>query len=367
MESFERNLEILISENENYRIPNEKGKVVTNKKHPVYSVIVNKVPLILKEKLAEKKIENINYIRLKGSTGDGLIGDSYWIALLDERITTSTTNGIYIVLLFDRPLDNIYLTIAFGTENINLTQIKSLASQRRATFLKQIQTDENLAGFSTSDIYLGNGRARKFAESVCIHKKYNLKDLTLDDLANDINILNELYYKYLYEHYLEEIPEDKTKNNGRRIIKSDKYNQLRMEKDKKNKETGNLAEEYIFNLEKEKLIKLGLFELSKEVKWIAKTEDGHGYDIVSFFPDGTKKHIEVKGSTLSQDDFTFYLSAREKLVAEELQESYVLILVENVTSNNIKVFEEIINPIPHIGKLIPTNYKGVINRKTMMN
>lgn len=369
MDSFSRAIQTLILQNENYRLPNLKlGYAVTNKSHPVYQAIVNEIPTILKEKLKEKNLTNYNYIKFKGSTGDGRVGESYWIALLDERVTTSTTNGIYIVLLFDKTVENVYLSIAFGTENIGLTEIKQIANKIRATFAQQIATNKNLNGFSTKTFYLGDKtRAKKFAASACISKKYKTELLSLDELTDDIILLNDIYYKYLYEFYLnedqdfeEDNPDKRNINKQRkRIIKSEKYSQLRLEREKRNRRIGDLAEKYIYDLEKEKLKNLGLHELAKKVDWVSKREDGHGFDIVSFFPNGSEKYIEVKGSSLAQDDFIFFLSDREKRVAEEKGDSYVLALVQNVGSHNINVFDEIINPLKHIDVLKPTNYIGV--------
>jgi len=366
MDTFKRDIETLLLKNDDYRLPNSKGLIVTDKLHPVHEIVVNNIPQSIKEKLYNKKIENIEHIKFKGSTGDGLVGESYWVALLDERVTTSTTNGIYIVLLFDKTLEYVFLAIAFGTENINLTKIREIADERRKIFSIQIENNFNLNGFSTNDIYLGDKtRAKKFAASACIHKKYETRQLNIDELTDDIAVLNDLYYNFLYENYTSEglgsVEEDK-ENVRRRVIKSKKYDQLRTDRDARNKITGDLAEEYIYNLEKEKLNDLGLNNLAENVDWIAKNEDGHGFDIISFFPDGSKKYIEVKGSTLASENFIFYLSSNEKLVAEELGDLYVLALVENVGSDNIKVFDEIINPMKKINDLIPINFRGFVSR-----
>ncbi|MFS0670147.1 DUF3883 domain-containing protein [Peribacillus frigoritolerans] len=128
----------------------------------------------------------------------------------------------------------------------------------------------------------------------------------------------------------------------KRSIDTKKYEELRSERDRRNKEIGNLAEEFVYKREKNRLISLGLSELSNNIDWISKREDGHGYDIKSFFLDGSVKYIEVKGSSLAQNDFTFYLSKTEKEVAEEYGDSYFLALVQNVGSDNVYLMKLVI-------------------------
>lgn len=96
------------------------------------------------------------------------------------------------------------------------------------------------------------------------------------------------------------------------------------------------------------------------VDWVSSREDGHGYDIKSYFPDGTEKFIEVKGTKFKNKNCTFYLSERERLVAEEFGDKYVLVLVENVGDiNKIEVGIELRNPLRKI-QLKPLNYLGSV-------
>lgn len=102
---------------------------------------------------------------------------------------------------------------------------------------------------------------------------------------------------------------------------------------------------------------MGREQLAEAVNWVAETEDGHGFDIKSYFPDGKEKLIEVKGSKLTHQDFPFFLSEQERMVAEEEKESYVITLVESVGTQHMKIVKEIQNPL---GKddlhLKPTQY-----------
>lgn len=64
-----------------------------------------------------KKIEEIlmdsNYY-IKGSIGNGQFASVPWIAIMNKKITKSTTKGIYIVFLFSEDGEKIYLTLNQG-------------------------------------------------------------------------------------------------------------------------------------------------------------------------------------------------------------------------------------------------------------
>ncbi|WP_182007313.1 MrcB family domain-containing protein [Priestia aryabhattai] len=364
---FNDTIQKLVVNFRDYLIPHPNlGYAVTKKNHPVFEAIVKDLPSILERKLKNEKLSNLEHIKIKGSTGDGRVGESFWIAFLDERVTTTTTEGIYIVLLFDKNIDNVYLAIGSGTEKSKLREIRSYTEIRRNHFSTLINDNNLVSNFNTKEIYLGDKeRAKKYAASVCISKQYKVDQLNLNILSKDIAILNDLYYKYLFEVYMaEDLDVTQSSNSNirkKRGINKDKYKRLREERDNRNKYIGDQAEEYIYNLEKERLKNSGLIELANEVEWVALKQDGLGYDIKSFFVDGSEKYIEVKGSSLSLDEFSFYLSSREKETAEYYRGSFVLALVQNVGSENVKIFDEIANPIGKLNEnLVPIAYKGVL-------
>ncbi|GLZ63529.1 MULTISPECIES: MrcB family domain-containing protein [Bacillus] len=348
-----------------------KNYKVDNKQHDFFKLFRNEIPEAFEKVLKEKQFKNQDYISIKASTGTGRISDSFWIAFLDNRLTTkgkrvSTQVGIYIVLLFSESGDNFYLSIATGTENFNLTEIREQAKAGKQFFARQIQSNEKLLGFNTDEFYLGtSARPKKYAASALINKKFNLFTFDEEQLLNDLFILNELFYDYVYEHYLEENKGEteqenliKKKTIRRKVINVEKYRLLRKEKEIANELTGKAAEEFVFHKEKDYLIREGRNELAQKVDWISNREDGHGYDIKSYFPDGSDKFIEVKGTKFKNNDYQFYLSERERVVAEEKGKEYVLTLVENVRNPRlIKIIKEVRDPI-HKMCLKPLNYSG---------
>ena len=79
-----------------------------------------------------------------------------------------------------------------------------------------------------------------------------------------------------------------------------------------NKKLGKAGEEFVLEVEKGRLLKANCFELSKSIEWVSQTiGDGLGYDIRSFFIDGSPKYIEVK--TTTRGKFTpFIISFNDK-------------------------------------------------------
>ena len=68
------------------------------------------------------------------------------------------------------------------------------------------------------------------------------------------------------------------------------------QKNRRNKLIGNQGEDIVFLAEKRALRENGKPDLAKKVEAICKTDDGAGYDILSFELDGTPKRIEVKST-----------------------------------------------------------------------
>lgn len=342
---------------------------VDNKEHNFFQLFRNEIPASIGKALKERRFKNLDHISIKASTGTGRISDSFWIAFLDDRLTTkgnrvSTQVGIYIVILFSEDGQNFYLSIATGTEKFSLSKIREQAKQGREFFAKQIQSNDELLGFNTNEFYLGKSeRPKKYAASALINKRYNLFTFDEAQLLKDLITLNDLFYDYVYEHYLEDNNSqtqldslEKKKMTIRRVINVEKYKQLRREKEIANELTGKAAEDFVFNKEKDVLIKEGRTDLAQKVDWISSREDGHGYDIRSYFPDGTDKFIEVKGTKFKNSNYQFYLSERERVIAKEKGNQYVLVLVENVGNPNLtRIIKEVRDPICSIS-FKPINY-----------
>jgi len=90
-----------------------------------------------------------------------------------------------------------------------------------------------------------------------------------------------------------------------------------LEREQKNSLLGKLGEEFVLQYERWLLINAGKEALADKIEWIAKHDDGAGFDILSKKLDGSDKYIEVKTTKLTKETPIFFTSneyefAREK-------------------------------------------------------
>lgn len=98
---------------------------------------------------------------------------------------------------------------------------------------------------------------------------------------------------------------------------------------------GLLGEKFVFEQEKEKLLKAERSDLADKVQLVSQVDSTCGYDIRSYTPHGEALHIEVKSTTCSQNqDEGFWLTANEKHQAEK-DELWCIYRVWNVDSERI--------------------------------
>ncbi|HMN85036.1 MAG TPA: DUF3883 domain-containing protein [Bauldia sp.] len=97
-----------------------------------------------------------------------------------------------------------------------------------------------------------------------------------------------------------------------------------VERDFRNRRLGKGGEEFVFNLECERLLKADRPDLARKVRWVSVEDgDGAGYDIRSFDAGGAEKLIEVK-TTNGAARTPFFLTRTEYEVSEERKESWQL-------------------------------------------
>ncbi|HFK1433181.1 TPA: DUF3883 domain-containing protein [Bacillus cereus] len=116
------------------------------------------------------------------------------------------------------------------------------------------------------------------------------------------------------------------------------------------------GESYVFLAEQEHLKGIGRMDLAEKVTWVANENCNAGYDIQSFFEDGSYKYIEVKSTTAR--NIHFYLTNNELEVAKLLGDNYFIYRVSNLRS--IPQINKIQNPYNLISQnkleLKPTQY-----------
>jgi hypothetical protein len=83
-------------------------------------------------------------------------------------------------------------------------------------------------------------------------------------------------------------------------------------RDARNRSLGRRGEELVASYERAMLLAAGFSELASKVEIVAETiGDGLGFDVRSFHPDGSEKHIEVKATT-GPAGTPFFMTAAER-------------------------------------------------------
>lgn len=95
-----------------------KSKKGSFKGTKIGKVIKNEIPKELKNKLP------LSDFKVQGSIGNGQFADIPWVAIMDNKITKSTREGIYIVFLFSSDGKRIYLTLNQGVTYFNEKKYK---------------------------------------------------------------------------------------------------------------------------------------------------------------------------------------------------------------------------------------------------
>ena len=152
-------------------------------------------------------------------------------------------------------------------------------------------------------------------ETFCMEYQLTCKgikeDLCKEDIESGILILAD------------EKPKRRQRKNKKRSFKGRGLTDylLKAQKDKK---TGDLGEELVFEYEKKRLIAAGKADLANSIDHVARTQgDGTGYDIKSFDVDGTLRFIEVK-TTKHGINTEFFMSPNEMEFSQLNQQNYFL-------------------------------------------
>ena len=126
-------------------------------------------------------------------------------------------------------------------------------------------------------------------------------------------------------------------------------------RDARNRALGEQGEERIFFSERARLKEAGRSDLSRKVEWVSKTDDGAGFDILSFSPDGAERLLEVK-TTNGYQYTPFYLTENERSRSMERPDAFRLVRLFQFRQSP-RVFE-LAPPLEESVMLSPTNYRA---------
>lgn len=109
-----------------------------------------------------------------------------------------------------------------------------------------------------------------------------------------------------------------------------------LEREQQNTQLGELGEKLVLSYERWLLQNLGKEKLADRIEWVSKENDGAGFDILSYNPDGTDKYIEVKTTKLGKET-PFFFSKGELDFSKKSAGNYHLFRLFNFNSD-AKIF-----------------------------
>jgi 5-methylcytosine-specific restriction protein B len=151
-------------------------------------------------------IKEFPTLRVRFSTGQGNWARVPWIAILDDRITTTTQSGFYCVFLFREDGSGVYLTLAQG---VTEPQRRLGATAGKAELRANAQTIRASlgaltdAGFSLSDgidLHTGPGLGSDYEASAIAYRLYERDNVPEDEqLVSDLGALINSYEQIVSE------------------------------------------------------------------------------------------------------------------------------------------------------------------------
>lgn len=160
-------------------------------------------------------IRSRNQLRVDWSLGKGVWASVPWIAVMDERETTSTQTGLYIVFLVSRDLSEIHLCLMQGTTELVNEHKQSGALpilRARSDQYRALVPELAAAGFRLDgEIDLGayGWRAQSYAAGCIAHLPFPSDDLPSDEtLERVMEALVQAYETVLARRDSEPAAED---------------------------------------------------------------------------------------------------------------------------------------------------------------
>ena len=334
------------------------------------------------------KIVNSRKYNVKSSLGEGNLASGPWLAIMDKSITDSARKGFYVVFLFSRSAQKLYLTIGlgsnqfetvYGRNNACLNKIDNATSTFRQTFdhIKPKNTifkiDLLEDDYTAEKPIIGSARflVSSYQHGTCFAKEYNSNEINNDVFLTDLKEFINSYEKIVldpqsdnldimvestleiekpknFDYQIEDFsPIKKTEKKTKKIsiIKQSKQKRRTQE----SKKIGDAGEAYVYNYEYNKLMKANRPDLAKKIDMHCARYHYPGFDITSYDLNGKEIYIEVK-STKGKVINDFDITDPEWQAAKTQGSKYHIYLVNNVLNKDVKIFKRIQNPALHVAK-----------------
>lgn len=165
--------------------------------HPIGNFFRSDIPAIL---LSTGLINSSEYV-LKGSVGQGNWAAVPWFGIFDKQITTSATQGVYVVYLLAADGNTLYLTFNQGFTQLNSDSSKKETIRLMRQNAERIVSQINARGFAADeDINLGDGltgRPEFYQKGTIFYKAYHKGNIPPEaELQDDLRKMMEIYREY---------------------------------------------------------------------------------------------------------------------------------------------------------------------------
>lgn len=360
----------------------DKGSKVDSASE-LYDIIVRQLPQQIRD-----AIHSIQYpYRIKGSIGQGNMTTHPWISILNPEITTTTQEGLYVVILFNASFSAFYISLHQGItyfENKYKSKKYEYAS-RVARYYRQELGARDGVSYEPIDLEAKRGSlAYGYEQTNIASKRFEIGTFDEAEFVKSLNDFVSLYdyivnhmphevtyddvvYSVLFEDKEAYVDVDEALKNIKTVLnkekrslsgvkqtmqlmvagkeRSHKFQRMSMpiikktdwiEKAREDALTGLSGEKLVLEYEQERLTKLGLIEQAEKVKHMSVVSDSFGYDIKSFDLDENGKvvdlYIEVKATSLNYDS-EFFVSRNELEKSKQLSKNYAIYRIYN--SNDV--------------------------------
>lgn len=149
-------------------------------------------------------VKSRSHLRVKYSAGQGNWARVPWIALLDNRETSTTQKGVYCVYLFRQDMSGVYITFNQGVTELIRQNGRPQAHQelqRRAGAIHQYCTDLLPKGFLLGrgiDLRADPGLGADYEYSTIAYKLYETGHIPIDtNIMSDLEATLKAYDNYL--------------------------------------------------------------------------------------------------------------------------------------------------------------------------
>ena len=142
-----------------------------NSQSSMYQLVVNETKQIITKNIEQMNIIDME-LEVKSSCGKGGWTYNPWIAIFNPKITKTIQEGVYIVYLFSRDMNRVYLTLNQGYTNLQNKLGKK--DSKLEMIKKRNYLRSKLNKYDFKDDNNINVEKTEYEEGCIFYKQYNL-------------------------------------------------------------------------------------------------------------------------------------------------------------------------------------------------